>query len=384
MNRPSNRRHSWSWLPVAFSCCGLLFVGEAARRADAQEKPNFGPFETREAGRIIPNDATSIRRVPLTLIGQVETPAAEQVPAAGRTPDAAAPPAKPNSAPEFLPRLSPVEQKILDTLSEPTEVAFVDSPLHEALEVLKALHGIEIWLDKESLSAEGIATDTPVNLQLSGISLRSTLRLMLEPLALTYVIEDEVMKVTTQEADSRRLVTRTYPAGDLFETREEANELIEVFTSGLGLQRIGVTPYSGMLGAARMGTGTGHAGTPVYPASMQHAALAPETAKAKDPGAMTVSVKARAIVARQPRSVHDQIHQLLRDLREAKSLAPKQPAATYDAPRGLVPTPDTTRRRTLLDEFSPGLVPDANSDAPSFEAPASPNPRLRNPKRPAD
>ena len=318
MNRPSNSRHSWSWLPVAFSCCGLLFVGEAARRADAQEKPNFGPFEKRESRRIIPNDATSIRRVPLTLIGQVETPAAEQVPAAGRTPDAAAPPAKPNSAPEFLPRLSPVEQKILDALSETTEVAFVDSPLNEALEVLKDLHSIQIWIDKETLSAEGIATDTPVNLQLSGISLQSALRLILEPLALTYVIEDEVLKITTQKAADKTIVTRTYPVGDLFATREEAEELVESLVCGLGLSQKGK----------------------------------------EGPRSLAVSVPSGAIIARLSRPQNDELLQLLRDLREAKLLVPKRPVAEFDAPRSRIPSGDATRRPTLSDEFSPGLVPD--------------------------
>ena len=84
MNRPSHLCRPWSWLLLAFFCCGLCFIGGVLSRATAQEKPNFGPFETRESGRIIPNDATSIRRVPLTLIGQVETPAAEQVPPAWR------------------------------------------------------------------------------------------------------------------------------------------------------------------------------------------------------------------------------------------------------------------------------------------------------------
>ena len=39
MNSPSNRRHSWLWLPVAFSWCGVFFVGGVANRVTAQEKP---------------------------------------------------------------------------------------------------------------------------------------------------------------------------------------------------------------------------------------------------------------------------------------------------------------------------------------------------------
>lgn len=365
MNSPSNRRHAWSWLPVAFSCCGLLFVGGAACQATAQEKPNFGPFEKRESGRIIPNDATSIRRVPQTLIGQVETPAAEQVPAAGRTPDAAAPTAKPNSAPEFLPRLSLVEQKIFDTLCEPTEVAFVDSPLHEALEVLKELHGIEIWLDKEALSANGIAMDSLVNLRISGVALRSALRLILEPLALTCIIEDEVLKVTTREAAGKVFVTRTYPAGDLFESHEEANELVEVIASGLGLRpkQSEMTPRSASIKtpvkvvdsgeSARTnesGTTLEYGNTDVIALTelIQEDTSGKWNTTANVSGTIVVSVKTRVIVVRQTHAVHDQIRQLLRDLREAKALVPTRPAAEIGAPRS----------PKLLDEFSPGLDPD--------------------------
>ena len=110
---------------------------------------------------------------------------------------------------------SPNEQRIQRALSEPTEVAFNDNPLEEALNYLKDLHGIEIWIDKEALSADGIATDQQVNLNLSGISLRSALRLLLEPLLLTYVIEDEVMKITTQVKADEKMSTRVYPVADL-------------------------------------------------------------------------------------------------------------------------------------------------------------------------
>ena len=297
MNSPSNRRHawSWSWLPVAFSCCGLLFVSGAAIRATAQEKPDIAPSEPRESQVL--------------------------------SPDAAAAGAKPSPAPEFLPRLSPNEQKILSALSDSTEVALTDTPLNEAINYLKDLHGIEIWIDNQSLNADGIASDQLVSLNISGIALQSALRLILEPLLLTYVIEDDVLKITTQDAGSKRHVTRTYPVGDLFDSREEANELVEVIVSGLGLDLKEKKAARPVLSA---------------PAATPNGAT-----QTKELGTIAVSVKARAIVARQTHAVHDQIQQLLRDLREAKSLVPTRPAAEIGAPRS-----------PKFDEFSPGLDPD--------------------------
>lgn len=110
---------------------------------------------------------------------------------------------------------SPNEQKILSALDQPTEVEFIDTSLKDALDFIEDLHKIEIWVNEAKIMEEGIATDQPVNLQLSGVSLRSALRLMLEPLQLTYVIRNEVMEITTLTDAETALSTRVYPVADL-------------------------------------------------------------------------------------------------------------------------------------------------------------------------
>ena len=54
-------------------------------------------------------------------------------------------------------------------------------------------HGI----DKETLVADGINLDSPVNLKLSGVALDTVLHKLLEPLGLTFVIEEGTLVVTT-------------------------------------------------------------------------------------------------------------------------------------------------------------------------------------------
>jgi tetratricopeptide (TPR) repeat protein len=110
---------------------------------------------------------------------------------------------------------SPNEKKIQQALTQSTEVAFTDTPLEEALDYLEDLHHIEIWVDKTALSDDGVNTDQPVTLVMKGITLRSALRLLLQPLGLTYIIEDEVMKITTQAKADEKTSTRVYPVGDL-------------------------------------------------------------------------------------------------------------------------------------------------------------------------
>ncbi len=110
---------------------------------------------------------------------------------------------------------SPIEERIQAALREETETGFVDTPLSEAIGFLSDFHDITIMLDEPALTEEGLGTDEPINLDVAGITLRSALRIMLEPLQLTYVIEDEVMKITTQVKADEKLTTRVYPVGDL-------------------------------------------------------------------------------------------------------------------------------------------------------------------------
>ena len=114
-----------------------------------------------------------------------------------------------------LHRNSPNEQRIYDELDKETVVEFVDMPLADAIDYIAQLHNITILLDRPALLDEGLSDDEPINLILNGVKLQSALKIMLEELALTWVIEDEVMKITTIAIAEERMQTRVYPVGDL-------------------------------------------------------------------------------------------------------------------------------------------------------------------------
>ncbi|GIS60084.1 MAG: hypothetical protein CM1200mP2_23090 [Planctomycetaceae bacterium] len=100
-------------------------------------------------------------------------------------------------------------------LDDETEMEFVDLPLSDVVDYLKQQHNIQIILDEQALLDEGIQPDEPINMSLSGISLRSALKIVLEPMALTYVIQDEVMRITTEAKAEEMMSTRVYPVADL-------------------------------------------------------------------------------------------------------------------------------------------------------------------------
>ena len=109
----------------------------------------------------------------------------------------------------------PAEKKIEAALKSPTQLEFVDTPLTDVVDYLKDYHQIEIQMDKKAMDEAGIGTDSQVTKNLKGVSLKSALRLMLHELGLTYVIQDEVLLITTTEAAESKLSTRVYAVADL-------------------------------------------------------------------------------------------------------------------------------------------------------------------------
>lgn len=91
-----------------------------------------------------------------------------------------------------------------------------DTPLSEVVEQLSQLTGVNIHLDARGLGQEGVRSDAPINLTLGQeISLESTLNLILEPLHLTYMIKDEVLKITSEQLRNGDIEPKVYNVADL-------------------------------------------------------------------------------------------------------------------------------------------------------------------------
>ena len=120
-----------------------------------------------------------------------------------------------------LHRNNPVEQRIIETLDDNlagtggTDWQFFERPLSEAVKEIGEMHDFMVLLDKEALLEDERDPEEEITLELSGITLRSALKILLEPLGLTYVVENEVMVITTELAASEKMSTRVYPVADL-------------------------------------------------------------------------------------------------------------------------------------------------------------------------
>ncbi len=114
-----------------------------------------------------------------------------------------------------LDQASASEERIRNALRQKTRLEFVETPLQDAVEYLSELHDIPIVIDTRALELVGFGSDTLVTKELKGISLRSALNLLLRDLELTYMIQDEVLQITTPEVAEANVKTKIYPLSDL-------------------------------------------------------------------------------------------------------------------------------------------------------------------------
>jgi general secretion pathway protein D len=113
-------------------------------------------------------------------------------------------------------RYSEAELQIQQALKKPVDVNFENEPLASALDQLGRMAGINIYLDPEGMNAERVSTDTTVTLPLrKPVSLKSALNLILQPLRLSYVIQDEVLRITSEQVRDGDIYPVTYYVADL-------------------------------------------------------------------------------------------------------------------------------------------------------------------------
>jgi len=92
---------------------------------------------------------------------------------------------------------------------------FDELPLADALRALGEKFGVQFVLNLKTLEEAGVGSDTPVTAILRQVTLPAALRRILAPMELTYLLQDEVIVVTTTDQASNELTTVVYPVGDL-------------------------------------------------------------------------------------------------------------------------------------------------------------------------
>lgn len=173
-------------------------------KSDAAEKPKGDSVEKPKSDSVEkpkPADPNAVLPRPVHPMPNVKRPAL--------------PPMAPPTV-EFLPQPVGAEKHINTALDEIMDFDFNKESLEGVMAKIAAQHDIQIVIDGVKLEEESIPTAAKdLTLKLAGVSLRSGLNLLLRQRGLTFLIEDEVLKVTTRTVALNKRPTRTYPVRDL-------------------------------------------------------------------------------------------------------------------------------------------------------------------------
>ncbi|WP_299466864.1 STN domain-containing protein [uncultured Gimesia sp.] len=121
----------------------------------------------------------------------------------------------------FYPALTKREEKLEAALQSETEANFPEIPLSEVITYFSTLHKVTILIQEKDLQEIDVSVDQLINISLKDISLQNALIQILDPIDLTYVVDRDLILITTKDQAANMLKTRVYPVGDLCRSRPD-------------------------------------------------------------------------------------------------------------------------------------------------------------------
>ncbi len=139
------------------------------------------------------------------------------------------------------------EAKLLRALDATVSLQLSNQRLQDVVDYIQDRTGQTIILDKQAMEDAGVSYDTPVNVNLRGVTLRTALQKVFRDLGLTYVIKDELIQVVTPAQASQITRTQVYYVGDLVSNAFQAAALIELIQSTVAPQSWAVNGGTGTI-----------------------------------------------------------------------------------------------------------------------------------------
>ena len=108
------------------------------------------------------------------------------------------------------------ELQIEKSLGQKVSLHFQDVALTEVIRHIATVHGINIAMKTRAIETEGLTASQPVSIDVDGITLSSALNLLLDQAGgLVYSIENETLMITNRLEQETKLELRTYNVADL-------------------------------------------------------------------------------------------------------------------------------------------------------------------------
>lgn len=128
----------------------------------------------------------------------------------------------------------------MQALNRPLSVDFKGDRFEDVMQYLSTVINQPILIDRNDLKDAQIDYETPVNLSVKNVTLRTVLRKILGEYGLTYIVKEETIQVVSQAKARETMVVRAYPVGDLIAIGGGPGDpLTNFFGPGLGqIQRM--------------------------------------------------------------------------------------------------------------------------------------------------
>jgi len=107
------------------------------------------------------------------------------------------------------------EAQIEAALERPITLAVEEMSFAKFVDHVKELSGVDIALDQKGLADAAVDSNTVITYHCKDRRLGSALDLLLDDFELTYVIQYDVLRITSKEKADGILTMRVYPVGDL-------------------------------------------------------------------------------------------------------------------------------------------------------------------------
>jgi general secretion pathway protein D len=236
------------------------------------------------------------------------------------------------------------EKQIEQSLSRQVSLHFEKTPLVEVIRHIQKIADVNIVLDTAALEEEHVPTSTEITIGVDGITLRSALNLILEPLNMGYMVKNEVLNITSRLKQQGETQLLTYPVADLvmpisntpptvpFQRGTGGAQFVVPSAdsaqqgSGQAMFQVGQTLGTTAPLAGAAANGVRPAGAPQAPDfdTIKHlivSTIEPESwDEAGGQGHIQSNDSTLSLVIRQTQKVHDEIRDLLQQLRRLQDL----------------------------------------------------------------
>ncbi|MEQ8789666.1 MAG: M56 family metallopeptidase [Pirellulaceae bacterium] len=188
------------------------------------------------------------------------------------------------------------------TLDKKIDVDWSDVALADALLSLAQTAGVNVTIDDEGLHEEGVTKSMKVSLDVKQVSVRSVLRLLLEPLHLTYRIKDETLQVTSKERARGETLAMVYAVADLVVPVAKTVRISKLEPGKRTQDKQPVVEFNSLV-------------------ELITSTVAPDTwSNVGGSGAISPFETNLSLVVRQTRDVHEEIADLLEQLRRLQDI----------------------------------------------------------------